>query len=47
MPPKNCVGGDDGGDLAQPSTAQPVPAHGEPTPFVIAQPQPPPMQLPP
>ena len=45
MPPENRVGGDDGGDLEQPSTSQPVPAHGEPAPFVIAEPQPPPTQL--
>jgi len=45
MPPQNSVGCDDRGHLAQPATAQPVPAHGESTPVVIAQPHAPPMQL--
>ena len=39
MPPHNRVGRDDRGDLTQLSTSQPVPAHGEPTPFVIGQPK--------
>ena len=45
MPPQDCVGRDDRGDLTQPSTSQPVPAHGEPTPFVIGQPKASPTQL--
>src|SRR4051812_20496490 len=47
MPPQNRVGRDEGGDLTPPATAQPVPAHGQPTPLVIAQPQAPSPQLPP
>ena len=39
MPPQNCVGGDDRGDVAQCSASQSVPTHGQPTPFVIGQPQ--------
>ena len=39
MPSENGVGRDDRGDLTQPATAQPVPAHGQPTSLVIAQPQ--------
>ena len=45
MPPQNRVGRDDRGDLAQPATAQPVPAHGQSTPVVIAQPHAPPTEL--
>ena len=45
IPPQNRVWRDDRGDLTQPATAQPVPAHGEPTPLGIRQPQTPPTQL--
>lgn len=45
MPSQNRVGRDDRGDLTQSSTSQPVPAHGEPTPFVIGQSKAPSTQL--
>jgi hypothetical protein len=45
MPSENRVGGDDGGDLMQPSTPQAVPTHGEPPPLLIGQLQAPPPQL--
>ena len=45
MPPENRVGRHDRRHLTQPSTSQPLPAHGEPTPFVIGQPKAPPTQL--
>lgn len=45
MPPQNRVRRDDPGDLVQCSASEPVPACGEPTPFVISQPEPPPTQL--
>src|ERR1700674_420743 len=45
MPPENRVWRDDRGDLTQPPTSQPVPADGEPTPLVLAQPKAPATQL--
>ena len=45
MPSENRVGSDDGGDLEQSLTPQSMPAHREPTPFVIVEPQAPPSQL--
>ena len=39
MPPQNRVGRDKRGDLSQPATTQQVPAHGQPTPIIIAQPE--------
>ena len=37
MPPEHRVGRDDRGDLTRAPTAQPVPVHGQPPPFVIGQ----------
>ena len=45
MPPENRVGRHDRRHLTQPSTSQPLPAHGEPTPFIISEPKAPPTQL--
>jgi hypothetical protein len=45
MPPQNRVGRDDRGDLSQPATTQQVPAHGQPAPIIIAQPEAPSAQL--
>jgi hypothetical protein len=39
MPPQNRVGGDDRGDVAQCSASQSVPTYGQPTSFIIGQPQ--------
>jgi hypothetical protein len=40
------IGGDDGGDLVQPPTPQPVRPNGEPSPVVIGQAQAPSVELP-
>jgi hypothetical protein len=45
MPPQNRIGRDDRGDLPQPATPQPMAAHAQPTPVVIAQSQAPSPQL--
>jgi hypothetical protein len=45
MPPQDRVGRDDRGEVGQGSASQPVPMHGEPTSFVVAEPQTPPTQL--
>ena len=45
VPAQNRVWRHDRRDVAQPSTSQPIPAHGEPTPVVIAQPQAPSAQV--
>jgi hypothetical protein len=39
------LGGDDGGDLTQPSTASAVPTHGEPPPFIMGERHAPPTPL--
>ena len=46
MPAEQRVRGDDGGDLAQGVTAQPIRPRSQSPPIVISQPQTPPTQLP-
>jgi hypothetical protein len=45
MPPQNGVGCDDGGDLTQQPTAQPMPAPRQPASVLIGQPEAPSAQL--